>query len=107
VKANERVFHQLPVFPGARLREEVSVPFRTEENGPIVGYTTRVDFDLPHDARGDEVASFYKRSLEPRWRLVERLDGPVLNFRNGRSIVSINLESWRGHILEVAVDHGH
>jgi hypothetical protein len=28
-----------------------------------------------------------------------------VNFRRGRAEVSINLESWRGSILEVYVDH--
>ena len=30
---------------------------------------------------------------------------PVVNFRNGQSLVSINLENWRVHILEIGVDH--
>jgi hypothetical protein len=106
VKANEKLFHQLPVYPGARLQREVSSAYRGEENGPIVGYTTRFDFKLPPDAQPDMVASFFRQNLEPTWRLVERLDGPVLNFRKGRSSLSVNLESWREHILETAVDHG-
>jgi hypothetical protein len=105
VRANEAVFHQLPVFPGARLREEVSSPARAEEDGPVVGYMTRFDLDLPQGAHADDVALFFERRLEPQWRLVEKLDGPVLNFRKARSLVSINLESWRAHVLEVAVDH--
>lgn len=105
VKANESLFHQLPVFPGARLQGEVSTSYRGEEDGPIVGYTTRFDFKLPPNAQADAVASFFRKNLEPTWRLVERLDGPVLNFRKGGSSVSVNLESWRGHILETAVDH--
>jgi hypothetical protein len=107
VKANERLFHQLPVLPGARLHREVSASYRSEENGPIVGYTTRFDFELPADTPADGVASFFRQNLEPTWRLVERLDGPVLNLRKGHSSVSVNLESWRSHILEIAVDHGH
>jgi len=106
VKANEKLFHQLPVYPGARLLREVSSAYRREENGPVVGYTTHLDFELPPDAAPDMVASFYKQNLESTWRLVERLDGPVLNFRQGRSSLSVNLESWRAHILETAVDHG-
>lgn len=106
VKANESVFHRLPVFPGARMREEVSAPARAEEDGPIIAYATRFQFDLPQDARADGVASFFRRRLEPKWHLVETLEGKVLNFRQGRSAVSINLESWHYHVLEVAVDHG-
>jgi hypothetical protein len=105
VKANESLFHQLPVFPDARLEQTVSTPYRNEEDGPVVGYSTRYDFSLPTAVRAQAVASFFARRLQPKWRLAERLDGPVLNFRNGQSIVSINLESWRAHILEIGVDH--
>jgi hypothetical protein len=107
IKANESLFHQLPVFPGARLRQEVSAPYRSEEDGPIIGYTTRFDFMLPPDAQADVLASFFRQKLEPKWRLVEKLDGPVLNFHKGRSSVSVNMESRRSHMLELAVDHGH
>ena len=107
VRANEAVFDQLPLIPGARLRDEVSTPVHAEEEGPVVGYTTRFDLDLPHAAAAAPVASFFRRGLEPKWRMVERLRGPVLNFRRGRASVSINLESWRAHVLEVAVDHRH
>jgi hypothetical protein len=105
VKANEKLFHQLPVFPGARLQQVVSTSYRSEENGPVVGYTTRFDFKLPVDAQPDNVASFFSQNLEPTWRLVERIDGPVLSFRKGRASVTINLESWRADILETVVDH--
>jgi hypothetical protein len=105
VTANEAVFHQLPIFPGARLREQYSSPAYAGDGGEIVGYTTLYHFDLPSGARADDVTAFFRRRLEPRWRLVEKLDGPVLNFRQGRSIVSVNLESWRSHMLEVAVNH--
>jgi hypothetical protein len=51
------------------------------------------------------VWSFFTRRLRPDWLWVETIDGPVLNFRRGKSFVSINLESQRAHLLEVAVDH--
>jgi hypothetical protein len=107
VKANENLFRRLPIFPGAQLQREVSASYRSGEDGPIVGYTTLFDSKLPPDAQADVVASFFRQNLEPTWRLVERLDGPVLNFRKGRSSVSVNLESWQAHIIEIAVDHGH
>jgi len=107
VKANENVFHQLPVFPGARLEREVSASYRSREDGPIVGYTTLFYSKLPLDTQANVVASFFRQNLEPAWRLVDRLDGPVLNFRKGRSSVSVNLESSQAHLLETAVDQGH
>jgi hypothetical protein len=105
VRANEAVYAQLPSFPGARLKTETSTPYRADESGPIVGYGTRFDLRLPRSATGAAVGRFFLRRLRPEWRLVERLDGPILNFRQGGAQLSINLESWRAHVLEVAVDH--
>ena len=107
ISANKALFQTLPVFPGAQLREQSSSPYHAGEDGqgPIAGYTTLFEFKLPRDARAGDVARFYRRQLEPRWRLVESLGGPVLNFRKRRSSVSINLEGRRTHLLEVAVDH--
>lgn len=104
VKANERLFEQLPAFPGARLESETSTAYR-DESGPVLGYGTRFDFRLPRAATVTDVSSFFQRQLEPKWRLVEKLEGSVFNFRRGKSFVSINLENARIHVLEVAVDH--
>jgi hypothetical protein len=105
IAGNERVFEQLPRFPGAKLSTTTSPAARVEENGPVVGYVTRFDLVLPRDADGVTVSSFYREELGPIWRLVESLDGPVLNFRRGEACVSINLEDWRNQILEIAIDH--
>lgn len=105
VKHNEELFRSLPTFPGAVKTAESSAPYATEEEGPTRGYTTTFRFRLPADASADEVAAFYRRRLRPGWRLVERLGGPALNFRRGSAFVSINLESSRGHELEVTVDY--
>lgn len=105
VKANRSLYAQLPHFPAARLQSETSTGYRQNEDGPIVGYSTRFDLTLPRRATAQVVAASYRRRLLPRWRLVETLDGPVLNFRRGKAFVSINLENWRVHILELAVDH--
>ena len=104
VKANRSLYAQLPRFPGAHLRSETSSA-RREEDGTILGYDTRFDLSLPPQTTPTSVAAFYRRKLLPKWRLVETLDGPVLNFRRGNASVSINLDNWRVHILEIAVDH--
>jgi hypothetical protein len=105
VKANQAVFAQVPRFPGARLTSETSAGYSEDEDGPIVGYTTRFELALPRRSSPRAVAAFYRRRLVPKWRIVESLDGPVLNFRRGEASVSINLESWRSHVLEIGVDH--
>jgi hypothetical protein len=113
VKANEALFEQLPSFPGTRITSETSHAYRESENGPVVGYTTLVLLALPKEATPEAVAAFFESRLSPEWRLVSRVDeppfaaGPILNFRKGEALVSVNLESWRGHILEIAVDHAN
>jgi hypothetical protein len=111
VAANEAIFDELPLFPGSRVRSTTSSGYRENESGPVIGYGTLYFVTLPDDARPEEVAAFYERELQPEWRLAEKLTeppyaaGPVLDFRRGKARVGINLESWRGHLLEIYVDH--
>jgi hypothetical protein len=105
IRANERLFRGVPQYPGTTRMTEESAPYYEEEDGPVAGYGTRFDFRLPAGTAGAAVAGFYAKKLSPAWRLVERLDGPVLNFRRSKAVLSINLESWRGHVLEIYVDH--
>jgi hypothetical protein len=113
VEANEALFDELPSFPGARVTSKTSSPYRETENGPVVGYTTVVLLALPRKATPDTVAAFFESRLSADWRLISRVDeapfaaGPVLNFRRRDAFVSVNLESWRAHILEIAVDHAN
>jgi hypothetical protein len=104
IKANERLFATLPHLPGAKLKSESSAPYSDEDGSHVLGYTTRFDVSLPDDA---DAWSFFTRHLPPDWLWVETVAGPVLNFRRGTALVSINLESQRAHILEVAVDHDY
>lgn len=99
----------VPVFPGAEVVERETLARRTTEEGQVVGGGMRIVFRLPGGAGPAAVARLYRRQLEPDWTLVEELDGPVLNFRRGELTLSVNLESWRTHELEVAAGHdeGH
>ncbi len=105
VKANENLFRELPRFPRSRIRKEASSPRVAGEDKPIVGYVTRFELRLSAGTTPVSVARFYERRLRPKWRLVEKLSGPVLNFRRWRALVSINLENFRSGWLEIAVDH--
>jgi len=105
VAANEAILAELPVYPGSTRTEVVSTPYRRTESGPVAGYGTRTVFRLPAAATGEDVATFYRDRLGVGWALVERLDGPVLNFRRGKVAVSINADNWRIHQFEIAVDH--
>jgi hypothetical protein len=76
-----------------------------EENEPIAGYGTRFVLELPAGAAVDELVSFFEEHIGSEWRLVETLDGPVLNYRRADASASINLVNWRVHQMEIAVDH--
>ena len=112
VKANEHLFASLPSFPGTRVESETSTAYHSggDGGGPVAGYGTRFALTLPDTAGVPSVAAFFRKALQPRWRLVETLpgpDGPVLNFRRGKAEVSVNLEGGEGHVLEIDVDHAY
>lgn len=113
IAANEAVFEELPVFPGSRVRSVRSGGQRKNESpwSPVIRYGTLYLVTLPADVRPEVVAAFYERELQPEWTLVEKVTeppyaaGPILHFRRGGASVAVNLESWRGHLLEIYVDH--
>ena len=113
VAANTEIFAELPHYPGARHTAMRSSAYHASEAvwSPVAGYTTLAFYELPSDTDPDAVATFYERALTPEWTLVGRLTsppdvaGPVLNFERGDASLSVNLESHRGGILEIAIDH--
>lgn len=107
IKANERLAAALPIFPGSTLRSETSTPYYQSEVDPPAGYTTLVDLKLPKTATTADVSDFFRRRLGPQWQLVETLDGRILNFRHGKSFVSVNLMNEPSHSLEIDVDHAY
>lgn len=78
IKAAEHVFARLPIFRDSRRHRESSTAYRKNDAGPVLGYTTRFNFTLPPQATVAELKMFFTRWLRPRWRLVESLQGPVL-----------------------------
>jgi hypothetical protein len=106
VTSNLALLAEVPVFPGAHATETHSSP-AFEEEGRLAGYTTLRLYALPHDVDPDDVARFYERELAARgWGIRERIDGPVVNFERDTASLTVNLESWRGGILELTVDSG-
>jgi hypothetical protein len=114
VAANEAILNKLPTYPGASRRSTRTLAYYQGEAAwsPVAGYTTLAFFRLPRGADPDDVAAFYERRLAGEWRLVEKITeppfaaGPILSFRRGRAGLAMNLESWRGGVLEIAVDAG-
>ncbi len=106
VRENQRILAALPKPPGARVVARLSLPVRVEARGRIVGYSTRWDLTLRRPAPASTLEAFYRRRLSARWRLVERLAGPVLTFRRGRRLLSVNLENAGLQRLELAVVRG-
>ena len=113
IAANEAILDELPVYPGSRVRSVQSTSVRESESpwSPVLAYGTLQLVTLPEDAQPEEVAAFYERVLQPEWTLAEKVTeppyaaGPILRFRHGEAEIGINLESWRGHLLEICVDH--
>jgi hypothetical protein len=103
VARNEAILRTIPVFPGARRVALSSGPYYANDGeGAPVGYVTRASYRLPRGTTKERVVRFYTARLRGTWSLSERLDGPVLGFRRGRSLVSLNLENRE--LLEISVD---
>jgi hypothetical protein len=113
VRANERVFKELPRFPGTHLTGEKSFPYYGEsDQSPTLGYSTVYTFTFPAAVSGSRVGSFFEQRLNGPWVLYETLGGSPLgggisNFRRGRSEVSINLDNARFHRFEIGIDHAY
>jgi hypothetical protein len=107
LRANERLFAELPTFPGSHVQRETTSSYHDDESGPVAGYSTRFELALPPSADAAAVGTFYRSRLAPQWRLVERLDGAVVNFRRGEEFVSINVDNASAHRFEIAVDHAY
>ena len=91
VEANRALFDQVPRFPGSTVVDEVSTPYRMFESAPPVGYGTRFVLALPAAVAPRDVVAFFEAELNPEWKLVDRLDGPVLNYRRDAATLSINV----------------
>ena len=113
VAANEAILNELPTYPGARRASMRSSAYYKGDSAwsPVAGYVTLAFFELPRATAPEDVAAFYQRRLADEWELTEKLTeppyaaGPMLAFRRGEARVGITLESWRGRLLEVYVDH--
>ena len=102
VKANESLFKSLPAYPQEKVASEGTSTYTGTSNS--VGYETRFNLTLPEKATVDTLQSFFAGHLQPDWKLVAQLDGPVLNFRKGNAFISVNLTGAHGHRAQVTVD---
>jgi hypothetical protein len=114
VRANEKLFKELPRLPSAQLTRHYPSAYRGEgDSSPVLGYTSVYDFKLPARRSGASVGEFFTQHLRSRWLLFEtvagagQLAGPMFNFRRANAEVSINLENARFHRFEIAVDHAY
>lgn len=109
VASNRAILATLPLFPGARRLAETDAPYYKDDSRATTGYTSLVRYRLPAETGAAAVRRYFQARLDPGWRLVEivqgtRQDGPVLNFRRGRSSLSINLMNARRDEFEITVD---
>lgn len=113
VAANEAILQELPTYPGARQTSTRSSPYYEGDSArsPAAGYVTLAFFELPQKPAPEAIAAFYEQELASEWELARKIAepsfaaGPILDFRRGKARVSVNLESWRARVLEIAVDH--
>ena len=104
VKANENLFKKLPGYPDAKVDAEGTTTYTGAASS--LGYETRFELKLPAEATAKKVTSFFTSNLQPDWKIVAQLTGPVVNFRKGDAFVSINMTNTSKHRLEVTVDQG-
>jgi hypothetical protein len=101
-KANTSLLGTIPVYPHAKLKTHASTGYTTGST-KVLGYQTRYIYTLPAQATLSDVEGFYLRSLQS-WKQVASLTGPVLNYRKGKSFISVNLTAVKTHTLEIVVD---
>jgi hypothetical protein len=102
VQANQALFKTLPAYPHATAASGGTTSYAGKNNS--VGYQTRYTETVPPTATATKLQTFFAGRLQPDWKLVAQLDGPVLNFRKGNAFVSINMTSSAKHKVEVTVD---
>lgn len=102
VQGNESLFKSLPSYPHTKVTSSGTSSYAGKNNS--VGYQTRYELTVPANATALKLQSFYAGHLEPHWKLVAQLDGPVLNFRKGNAFVSFNMTNSSSHRVEITVD---
>ena len=104
VKANESLFKSFPAYPQAKVASEGTSTYTG--SGSSVGYQTRFNLTLPPNANATPCSPSSPGKLQPDWKIVASLKGPVVNFRKGNAFVSINMTNSAKRRLEVTVDQG-
>jgi hypothetical protein len=102
VQANETLFKSLPSYPHTTVHSGGTSAYTGKNNS--VGYQTRFNVTVPSTATSTKLQTFFAGRLQPKWKLVAQLDGPVLNFRKGDAFISINMTNSAKHKVEVTVD---
>ena len=104
VKGNTSVLGQIPIYPQAKLTTQATTAYSNGKSASPIGYQTRYIYSLPASAKLPQVEGFYLSKLAGSWKQVASLTGPVLNYRKGKALISINLTEVKTHRLEIVVD---
>jgi hypothetical protein len=77
-EANIALWHTLPVYPGAVIYGQGNSEYRDGEEGPVIGWTTDVTYDVPQGTTAEEVIAFYVEALGSEWAHCETNIEPSL-----------------------------
>ena len=67
IEKNIEVWHGLPLFPGTVIYGQGNSEYRDGENGPVIGYTTDVTYEVSAATKAEDVIAFYVDALGGEW----------------------------------------
>ena len=67
VQKNVETWRSLPTFPDSTFLAQGNEPIHEGEGGDVIGYVTRVSYQVPDGITADSVIAFYIESLEEEW----------------------------------------
>jgi hypothetical protein len=65
IEANLAIWHALPTFPAAAFVTQGNEP--NQRGGEVVGYTTRINYEVPAGTTAEDVIAFYIGALDDEW----------------------------------------
>lgn len=102
VAANEAVFAELPLFPGAELDTTDSAPYYDGDSGdaPVSGYTTHRRYTVPDGVTDQDVVDFYIDTAPDGWTACQDSIGVI-----DITVTGQPTNTPKGHVLFAQLAH--